>query len=468
MSIKKLRPLMEWGKNWHEIFQLSPRPMWVYHLDTLKFIDVNQAALVHYGYSYEEFLALTIFELSLKEDIDLFKFAVPLIKTFKRNDANEIYRHLKKNGEVIQVKIGSNLITTTQGKAVLITVTDVTAIVRSEQELKESREELQKSENRFKALVQEGSDLIAVIDSEGYYTFVSESFKPLLGFLPSDFIGKCAFDFVHPDDRDRVQATILTVRQIKRVTFEPFRFINSNNEWRWIATTATDLTDDSAVGGIVTNSNDITESIIKRDQLRLSNERYRLALKAADEAICDWDIEHDTTDWGSGFYEIFGYDLAIYSNTIWSDNIYPEDRAGVLEEMQRVIADPHRDILYSECRFIKANGEVINLQFRMLFLRNEQGKALRAVASFRDITAIKQTLYQVQSQNERLKDIAWAQSHTVRAPLARIMGLIELLKTEGSPCNYQNELMEYLCVSAAELDEVIKEIVRKTEALKIK
>ena len=468
MINKQQTPLMEWGKDWHEIFQLSPQPMWVYHLDTLKFIDVNQAALAHYGYSYEEFLGLTIFELSLKEDIDLFRFAVPYIKTFKRNDANEIYRHVKKNGEVIHVKISSNLITSMQGKAALITVTDITAIIRSEQELEKSREELQKSEKRFKALVQEGSDLIAVIDSEGYYTFVSESFKPILGFLPADFIGKSAFEFIHTDDRKRVLATLSSITEKKRVTFEPFRFINSNNEWRWIATTATDLTDDPAVAGIVTNSTDITESVIKRDQLRLSNERYRLALKAADEAICDWDIENDTTDWGSGFYEIFGYDLAVYSNTIWSDNIYPEDRAGVLQEMQQVIADPHRDILYSECRFMKANGEVINLQFRMLFLRNEQGKAIRAVASFRDITVIKQTLYQVQSQNERLKDIAWAQSHTVRAPLARIMGLIELLKTEGSPCNYQNELMEYLCVSAAELDEVIREIVRKTEALKIK
>ena len=146
MINKQQTPLMEWGKNWREIFQLSPQPMWVYHLDTLKFIDVNHAALVHYGYSFDEFLALTIFELSLKEDIDLFRFAVPLIKTFKRNDENEIYRHVKKNGQVIDVKISSNLITTEQGKAALIAVTDITAIIRSEQELEKSREELQKSE----------------------------------------------------------------------------------------------------------------------------------------------------------------------------------------------------------------------------------------------------------------------------------------------------------------------------------
>lgn len=54
---------------------------------------------------------------------------------------------------------------------------------------------LVRSERKFKALVQEGSDLIGILDLEGKYKFVSETTASVLGIEPEDFIGKTAFDF---------------------------------------------------------------------------------------------------------------------------------------------------------------------------------------------------------------------------------------------------------------------------------
>lgn len=202
-----------------------------------------------------------------------------------------------------------------------------------------------------------------------------------------------------------------------------------------------------------------------QEELRLSNERYKLVLKAADEAVLDWDIENDVVDWGSGFHEIFGYDLSVYNNTIWSDNIHPDDKEWVEKELSDAVSDPNKEVLYSEYRFLKANREVTTIQYRAIFLRDEHGKAIRAVGSFRDITANKETLYQIQKQNELLKEIAWAQSHRVRAPLARIMALTTLLEDEEFVSEGQKEMLNYLTISAVELDKAIKDIIRSAEVL---
>ena len=222
------------------------------------------------------------------------------------------------------------------------------------------------------------------------------------------------------------------------------------------------MSEDPAVQGIVANSMDVTETISIHEALKLSNERYKLVLKAADEAICDWDIVNDVVVWGSGFSEIFGYDLSTYNDTLWSDNIYPGDRDRVLQEVKDMINDPGREVYYSEYRFIKANGEVVLVQHRGIFLRDDQGQAIRSVDTIRDITAERERIQRIEKQNEQLKEIAWAQSHHVRAPLARIIALSELLKGETFSAK-QQEVVDYLSASVSQLDEAIKDIIRKTE-----
>jgi len=84
-----------------------------------------------------------------------------------------------------------------------------------------------------------------------------------------------------------------------------------------------------------------------------------------------------------------------------------------------------------------------------------------------DVTERLTHLNIIQDQNRRLKEIAFEQSHVVRAPLSRMMGLINLIKTtEISPTEDLIQLLGYIEGSAYEIDEIIREIVRKTENLK--
>lgn len=444
------------------LFEISPQPSWVYDINTLQFLDVNEAAVLHYGYSKEEFLGMTLRDIRPVEDLDILEMALQVVRSDKPAHSTKVYRHCKKNGQIIDVQVQSNSYNYQGIEAEIVLINDISAIIASKRELESSKEELLKSEARWKALVQGGSDMITVCDMDLNYQFVSESCTSILNIRPEQFLSSNAFEYIHPEDQPRLKAKLLELQLTRRIELDPFRFIDGNNNYRWLKTIVTNLTDEPSIKGIVTNSMDVTASILINEELRLSNERYKLVLKASDEAIYDWDIINDVVIWGIGFSEMFGYDLEIYQNNLWSDNLHPDDRARVLAEVAEAVKDPGKEMYFSEYRFLKANRDVVLIQHRGIFLRDEDGHAIRAVDTLKDITAHKERLNRIEKQNERLKEIAWTQSHHVRAPLARIMALTELLKGEDFKPE-QQELLNYLSSSASELDQAIKVIIKKAE-----
>lgn len=118
--------LEESEKRYSDLFHLSPLPMWVYEVENLKILDVNASAIKHYGYTEAEFLNMTIKDLRPSEDIQI------LENTIQYNSKNDnlffqgFFRHKKKNGELIQVDIQSNIILFKSKKAKVVLAQDIT------------------------------------------------------------------------------------------------------------------------------------------------------------------------------------------------------------------------------------------------------------------------------------------------------------------------------------------------------
>ena len=116
-----------------ELFHLSPQPMWVYDIHTLRFIQVNKAACDHYGYTSEEFLSMTIRDIRPLEEVPL------LEKTVLRRDVllpyKGVFRHIKKNGEVITVEIKSDILTHNGNNVRLVLVNDISEKKKAQEEL---------------------------------------------------------------------------------------------------------------------------------------------------------------------------------------------------------------------------------------------------------------------------------------------------------------------------------------------
>jgi len=130
---------VETEKAYRLLFEHNPKPMWVYDTDTLEFLEVNDAAIAHYGYSRLEFLSMTIADIRPPEDIPALKEA--LERYAKRSPiSNEIIvsRHRKQDGTVFAVEVSSHRILWQGGSADFVMVNDISDRLKAEQKLNDS------------------------------------------------------------------------------------------------------------------------------------------------------------------------------------------------------------------------------------------------------------------------------------------------------------------------------------------
>ncbi|MBS1535082.1 MAG: PAS domain-containing protein [Bacteroidetes bacterium] len=210
---------------------------------------------------------------------------------------------------------------------------------------------------------------------------------------------------------------------------------------------------------------DITKRKLHEQEIRDSNERFKLLAKATIEAVIDWDIENNTTFWGEGFQTMLGYDLEMCDEDFWQRNIHPTDRKRVLRDLKKAIARPETQFFDAEYQFFRANGSIAHVQHKGILVRNAAGKAVRAIGAMIDMTETLDRMQKIESQNKALKDIAWTQSHVVRRPLVNMLGFINLLRNNVEIDKESENLLKYLSISAEELDKITREIVKKTSEI---
>lgn len=144
--------------------------------------------------------------------------------------------------------------------------------------------------------------------------------------------------------------------------------------------------------------------------------------------------------------------------------VHPKDKAGIKHVIQCAIDTLH----YQECeyRIIASNNDQIkNLHSRIL-VKEDPSQGVKQLIGFTlDVTRQKEQNCALELQNRKLMEIAWVQSHEVRAPLARILGLIQLIKGYPDVDKDLKEAFGHIEKSAHDLDQIIRKIVRKTEEI---
>ena len=270
--------------------------------------------------------------------------------------------------------------------------------------------------------------------------------------------------FIHPDDLDNVLKIINAAHsEYKNVAFQ-HRIIKGDGTISYIQSQAFYEFDQNgkpvSMYGV---AHDITEAKQNEMEIIKQNNRYNLVNKATREAIMDWDIVNDTTVFGEGFTEIFGYLPAQMHNDLMSENIHPEDKDKIWNQLQQILNNPERDIFETEFRFLRANREIAYVLYKGIFIRDENKKPIRAISAIMDITDMVERNRAIEKQKVALQEIAWIQSHVIRAPLANLMSLVELLQHKEDYNLDENEILDKIQTSAENLDEVIRDIIKKTE-----
>ncbi|HYH14260.1 MAG TPA: PAS domain S-box protein, partial [Flavisolibacter sp.] len=126
---------------YRSLFINNPLPSWIYHTETQQFLEVNDAAVAHYGYSKEEFKLLTIKDIHPKEERAVVPDAVK--EAVKKQNSFSTWKHQKKNGDIIYVDVISSRIDYQNREARLVVIHDKTIEVKAKSELLQSNERFQ-------------------------------------------------------------------------------------------------------------------------------------------------------------------------------------------------------------------------------------------------------------------------------------------------------------------------------------
>jgi diguanylate cyclase (GGDEF)-like protein/PAS domain S-box-containing protein len=180
-----------------------------------------------------------------------------------------------------------------------------TIILRDVGERKRAAEALRRGEERFRALVQHGSDVVTVTDAEGRITYVSPSVTRVLGYQPEELLGMPGFDKAHAGDLATVteQVSAAVGAPQGSATFE-LRVRHKDGSWRWIEVVMTNMFHDPSVAGMVLNARDITDRRRAEEESRLlqtitlavsETDDLTSALRVLLRQVCEatgWDLGH--------------------------------------------------------------------------------------------------------------------------------------------------------------------------------
>lgn len=243
------------------LFRSIPQPIWVYDIETLRFRKVNDAAIEQYGYSREEFLQMTIKELRPPEGLPA------LMERLRDPQANTgyqgVWQHRKKDGTLIDVEIFTHNLLYEGRPSKLVSATDVTKRRIAEQELI-------KSEERYRDLVENAHDIIYSHDLEGNYTSINEAGERITGYTREEAVNMNITQTVAPEFVDKAREMIAAKLRGEESTAYELEILAKDRSRICVEVNTKLISHDGKPVGVQGIARDITARKLLEEQLRQS------------------------------------------------------------------------------------------------------------------------------------------------------------------------------------------------------
>jgi diguanylate cyclase (GGDEF)-like protein/PAS domain S-box-containing protein len=289
--------LGESERRYRQLFEMNPEPMWVYDLETLAFLAVNDMAVHKYGYSREEFLRMTIADIRPPEDV--LRLLDNVARVTEGVDEAGVWRHRKRDGTVIAVEIVSHNLLYEGRKAELVLALDIT-------ERQRAMEALRASEQKLADILDNMLDAVYSVDVRSNILLqTNPAISRIFGRPQEDFFANpfLYLDMVHPEDRELAKRSVSEILEQKEGEWI-YRIVRPNGEVRWVTDRARLITD--AQGGPLRVDCYFTD-ITARKRLE---ERQRLAaavFEAVRESIIVTDVDGNIVAVNPAFTTLSGY-----------------------------------------------------------------------------------------------------------------------------------------------------------------
>ncbi|WP_423734956.1 PAS domain-containing protein [Chitinophaga caseinilytica] len=427
------------------VFRESPQPMWIYDRKTLEYVDVNDAAIHLYGYTLEEFLNMTILQVRPKEEIQKVLDATRFATTGFQNFGT--WKHLKKDGTLIFVDIRT-FGTHYKGREVeIVSISDVT-------DKHIAFEALSRQELLLNSIMNSTDDLIWAVDDRKTYTAFNNSFRDIIHQYTGHevHVGDPLLPGANEAEALRWQQYYDRGLQGEAHTVEETRELNG------IGVSVAEIhfrpmRKQQRVVGVSCFARDITERKQQELSLQKALERYDMVSFATSNVIWDYDLVTNSMHWNNNLATKFGHRKADETEDWWERHVHPEDAPMIISGLKLAIAEK-RTTYAAEYRFLCADGQYRHVFDRVYISYGEEGHPIRMIGAMEDIEDKK--LYV-----EELQKVAHMSSHSLRRPVASMLGVVGLINKDNLTDPANLPLLAGIEKIAKEMDEIIHTVADK-------
>ncbi|NJD65555.1 MAG: PAS domain S-box protein [Chloroflexi bacterium] len=298
------------------LFAANPWPMWVFDPETLRFLDVNGAALDQYGYTREEFLALSLDDIRPPDSVD--DFHAHLTGLDPARISRSRWRHVTRDRRLLSVDISGEAITFDGRPARLIVVHDVTPV-----------ESAEAARAGLSAIVEFSQDAMIVTSLEGLITTWSRGAEHLFGYSAAEVLGRSSERFFEPGEqhvRTAIRHRVINLGE----SIEGMERTWRRKDGSPLVTSSSYFPIRDAAGNVTGSGSvarDIGEQMAAEVALRVSEARLQLAIRAARMVVWTWDLDTGHLDWSAEAAQVLDREQAGLPATIdeFLELIHPDD-----------------------------------------------------------------------------------------------------------------------------------------------
>jgi len=305
----------------------------------------------------------------------------------------------------------------------------MTVFFRDISEKRKAEEELEQSETRFRALIQNSSDIIQILDRERQLVYSSSAIRKILGYPEGSQNNRHLLDLIHADDRDRVAADLDAVySRTNPGTPTEYRMLTADGNSIYVESVGVNLMDVPGVNGIVINTHAVHERKQAEQALIESEERFRLIFEHSNDAIYLFEI----TSSGMPGKIVDTNEVAVRQTGYSRDDLIQKS---LLDICSRDLSQQSRAIMMElltrgEARFetekIRKDGSLLPVEIsaRLAKLRGRN----YVIAISRDISRRKREERALRIANQKLQlmnIVAW---HDIQNKVTGLRGYVELSK----------------------------------------
>jgi len=315
--------------------------------------------------------------------------------------------NIRKNGERIHVEDSVAPLSDKNGKII-----GFKGITHDITQRKIMEEILQKSEDYFREITENSSDVIIITESNGNIKYCSRSVERYLGYKPEELTGKNAFNFIYADDLPRAANDYSKAIQTKDTAIpNEFRVVHKDGSVRLFEGLGKNLLDNPSVAGFIMNIRDVTErkhlEIQKeaaQKSLRESEEKYRTILEKMEEGLFELDLKGNITFVNDAECRKLGYSREELTGMNYRQ-FQDENTAKKTRQIFSEVYKKEEPIQLLDVEIIRKNGSKAFNEISVSLLKDKQGKATGFRGISRDVTVRRQMEEMIRQSEEKYRTI---------------------------------------------------------------